>query len=180
MSVSAISNLPSNITTASHRRPGASMLLCVLAAMLFAASDASAQGAQRESAASVPARTPYQAFLLADCPGGGNFCKFVSEDVPAGGLLEIQRVACQGWHINEMPPAFTVIAELRTSANAFVKRIDFLNVTYTTANWGKVWAISEQTLMFIPAGHRLHVNLNSGSVGVGSYGCTISGYLTIN
>jgi hypothetical protein len=41
-----------------------------------------------------------------------------------------------------------------------------------------VWAISEQSLMFIPAGHRLRINLNSGTVGVGSYGCTLSGYLT--
>jgi len=34
-----------------------------------------------------------------------------------------------------------------------------------------------QTLMFIPAGHRLRIDLNAGSTGVGSYGCTISGYL---
>jgi hypothetical protein len=32
--------------------------------------------------------------------------------------------------------------------------------------------------MFIPAGHRLEITLNSGSTGVGSYGCTISGYMT--
>jgi hypothetical protein len=41
-----------------------------------------------------------------------------------------------------------------------------------------VWAISEQTAMVIPAGHRLQVSLNSGTTGVGSYGCTIPGYLT--
>ena len=72
--------------------------------------------------------------------------------------------------------SFVVIAELRTIANAFVGRIDFLKTGYAPANGGSVWAISEQTLMFIPGGHRLQVTLNSGTTGVGSYGCTISGY----
>jgi hypothetical protein len=102
----------------------------------------------------------------------------VAEDVPAGGLLEIQRVACQGWHTNTETPTFIVIAELRTSADAFVGRIDFLRATPSTGSWGTVWAISEQTLMIIPAGHRLRISLNSGPTGVGSYGCTISGYMT--
>ena len=31
--------------------------------------------------------------------------------------------------------------------------------------------------MLIPGGHRLRVSLNSGTTGVGSYGCTISGYM---
>ena len=52
--------------------------------------------------------------------------------------------------------------------------------TYEPANGGSVWAISEQTLMFISAGHMLRISLNSGTTGVGSYGCTISGYLTIS
>ena len=74
---------------------------------------------------------------------------------------------------------FVVMAELRTGADPFVRRIDFLKTTYAPANGGSVWAISEQTLMFIPAAHKLRISLNSGSTGVGSYGCTISGYLTI-
>ena len=73
-----------------------------------------------------------------------------------------------------------VIAELRTGADAFVSRIDFLKTTYAPANGGSVWAISEQTLMFIPAGQKLRISLNSGTTGVGSYGCTVSGYLTIS
>jgi hypothetical protein len=77
-----------------------------------------------------------------------------------------------------MLPSFVVIAELRTADDTFVKRIDFLETSYAPANGGSVWAISESTLMFIPAGHKLRISLNSGTVGVGSYGCTISGYLT--
>lgn len=71
-----------------------------------------------------------------------------------------------------------MVAELRTSEDAFVARIDFLKVNSTVVIWGTSWALSEQTLMFIPAGHRLEISLNSGSTGVGSYGCTISGYMT--
>jgi hypothetical protein len=147
-----------------------------LAAMLFA-TGASAEPPEREPA---PSRTPYQAYLTADCLEGSNFCKFVSEEVPARGMLEIQRVACQGWHTSTALPSFVVIAGLRTSADAFVGRIDFLKTTYAPANGGSVWAISEQTLMFIPAAHKLRIDLNSGTTGVGSYGCTISGYLTIS
>lgn len=173
--MSALSNLHTIIKTKSRHRRGAFLLLGALAAMLFAPSHAFAQ----KAAGNAPSRTPYQAFLPADCPAGSNFCKFASDAVPATGLLEIQRVACQGWHVSEVPPSFVVIAELRTSADAYVGRIDFLKASYTPANGGSVWAISEQTLMFIPAGQRLRVNLNSGTTGVGSYGCTISGYLTV-
>jgi hypothetical protein len=86
-------------------------------------------------------------------------------------------VACQGWHISSVLPSFVVIAELRTSADVFVQRIDFLKTSYAPANGGSVWAISEQALMIIPAGHKLRIFLNSGSTDVGSYGCTLSGLL---
>ena len=125
-------------------------------------------------------RTTYQAYLPADCLTGSNFCKFVSAGRAGdGGLLEIHRVACQGWHTSALA---SIIRGHRRAANRaptqFVGRIDFLETSYAPANGGSVWAISEQTLMFIPAGHRLQVTLNSGTTGVGSYGCTISGYLT--
>ena len=122
---------------------------------------------------------PGQAYLTADCLDGSNFCKFVGEEVPASGLLEIQRVACQGWHVSTALQSFVVMAELRTAADAYVKRIDFLQTSYAPTGWGSSWAISEQTLMFIPAAHKLRISLNSGTIGVGSYGCTISGYLTV-
>jgi hypothetical protein len=51
-------------------------------------------------------------------------------------------------------------------------------ITVIFSDGGSVWTISEQTLMFIPAAHKLRIDLNSGNTGVGSYGCTISGYLT--
>jgi hypothetical protein len=171
--MSASPRAPLNIDTASRRRVAMIVIFGALAAMLVATVDASAQSKPAGS------RTPYQAYLAADCLEGSNFCKFVSEPVPAGGLLEIQRVACQGWHTSTTLPTFVVMAELRTGADAFVKRIDFLKTTYTSASWGSVWAISEQTLMFIPAAHKMRISLNSGSTEVGSYGCTISGYLTM-
>ena len=58
-----------------------------------------------------------------------------------------------------------------------MKWIDFLETSYAPANGGSVWTISEPTLMFIPAGHKLRIS-HSGTTGVGSYGCTISGYMT--
>jgi hypothetical protein len=176
--MSAISKAPVDITTKSRHRTVTAVTLGALAAMLFVTGDALAQSPTREAAASVTSRTPYQAYLAAGCIDGSNFCRFEGENVLARGLLEIQRVACQGWHTNALPPSFVVMAELRTSADVFVARIDFLKLTPTPVSWGTVWAISEQTLMFIPAGHRLEITLNSGSTGVGSYGCTISGYMT--
>ena len=71
-----------------------------------------------------------------------------------------------------------VIAELRTGDDTFVKRIDVLETSYAPANECSVWTISEPTLMFIPAGLKLRISLNSRTTGVGSYGCTISGYMT--
>jgi hypothetical protein len=178
--MSAASHAPSDINRTSRHPIAAALVLCALAAATpLAAGDAFAQpGREAAAASTATTRTPYQAYLAADCPEGSNFCKFVSEPVPDRGRLEIQRVACQGWHINTTPPSFVVIAELRTSADAYAGRIDFLDTRYSPANGGSVWAISEQTLMFIPAGDRLRISLNSGTVGVGSYGCTISGYLT--
>jgi hypothetical protein len=166
--MSASSHVP---LTASRRRVAMILIFSAVIALLFAAGDASAE-TKREPA-------PYQAYLAADCLEGSNFCRFTSEEVPAGGLLEIQRVACQGWHLSTSLPSFVVIAELRTGADAFVRRIDFLNTTYAPANGGSVWAISEHTVMFIPAAHKMRISLNSGTTGVGSYGCTISGYLTL-
>jgi hypothetical protein len=171
----------SDINTSPRLRITRALTLGVLLVTAFA-STAWAQVPNREVAAAAPAPTTtralYQGYLAADCIPGSNFCKFVSENVPARGLLEIQRVACQGWHQTLELPSFVVIAELRTSADVFVGRIDFLKATYTTASWGSVWAISEQTQMFVPANHKLRISLNTGTIGVGSYGCTISGYLT--
>jgi hypothetical protein len=151
----------------------AALILCALTTVTpFAAGG--------EAAASKTTRTPYQAYLAADCPDGSNFCRFVSEPVPDGSSLEIKRVACQGWHINTAPPSFVVMGELRTSANDFVSRIDFLEARTALANGSSIWTISENTLMFIPGGHRLRIMLNSGPTGVGSYGCTISGYMQTN
>jgi hypothetical protein len=121
--------------------------------------------------------TPYQAFLTPVCLGG-NFCKFIADTVPDGASLEIQRVACQGFHVNTLPPSFSTIAALRTADNQFVQQIDFPRVTWTPASDGNTWAISEQTLMFINAGYHLQLTVNSGTGGIGSYGCTISGYMT--
>ena len=176
--MSAISKGPMGITTTSRQRIAAAVTLGALAAMLAVTGDALAQTPARTAAASATSRTPYQAYLADGCVDGSNFCRFEGENVPARGLLEIQRVACQGWHTNTLPPSFVVMAELRTSADVFVARIDFLKATATVVSWGTTWAISEPTLMFIPAGHRLEIILNSGTVGVGSYGCTVSGYMT--
>ena len=176
--MSTNSKLHSAINTTSRHRLAAAVTCGALVAMLFATGDARAQSQQREAAASTTSRTPYQAYLAADCPAGSNFCRFVSADVPARGLLEIQRVACQGWHDDAVPLPFVVFAELRTSADVVVGRIDFLKASQTQTSAATFWAISEQTVMFIPGGHRLRIFLNSGLVGVGSYGCTISGYLT--
>lgn len=171
--MSAIMNACSALRATSRRRIGTAVFFGVLFVITFASGEARAQKADAK-----PTRAPYQAYLAADCLDGSNFCRFVSEEVPAPSLLEIQRVACQGWHTSTMLPSFVVIAELRTGDDTFVKRIDFLETSYAPANGGSVWTISEPTLMFIPAGHKLRISLNSGTTGVGSYGCTISGYMT--
>jgi hypothetical protein len=123
------------------------------------------------------ARVPYQAYLAADCIPGSNFCKFAGESVTGRRRLEIERVACQGWHSSETPPNYVVIAELRTAANSFVRRIDFLETSNNRVGTNSVWAISESVLIFIPSAHKLHISLNSASTGVGSYGCTLSGHM---
>jgi hypothetical protein len=122
--------------------------------------------------------TPYQAFLAPICLDGSNFCRFNSDAVPDGASLEIQRVACQGFFVNTALPSFTAFVNLRTPDNRFVQQIDFLEVKSAPANGGSAWAISEQTLMFVPAGEHVEIFVNSGPTGVGSYGCTISGYMT--
>jgi hypothetical protein len=131
------------------------------------------------SAQTVLSRTPYQAYLAADCIVGSNFCKFVSEVVPTRRRLEIHRVACQGWHSSSTPPNFVVMGELHTGPGpiTFVRRIEFLETTYTRVDTNTVWSISENVLTFIPADHHFLIRLNSASTGVGSYGCAISGYL---
>jgi len=171
-------NAQSTINRTSRHSIVAALILCALAAASPSAASAAFAAAPEVAAASKTERTPYQAYLDANCPDGSNFCKFVSEVVPDGSSLEIRRVACQGWHINATAPSFIVIGELRTSANAFVNRIDFIETKYSPANGGSVWSISERTLMFIPAGYKLQISLNSGTTEVGSYGCTISGYMT--
>lgn len=160
-------------------RVTAAVFLAVLAAVPLGAGAASAQVQAGPVVATVTSRTPYQVYLAANCPAGSNFCRFTDSTVPARQVLEVQRVACQGWHTSPSLPSFVVIAELRTSTDQFVQRIDFLNTTYAPANGGSVWTISEQTLMFIPEDHKLHISLNSGTTGVGSYGCTVSGYLSV-
>src|SRR5262245_32728875 len=134
-------------------------------------------GSANASAADKTTRTPYQAFLAPVCLGG-NFCKFISDTVPDGASLEIRRVACQGFHVNTLPPSFSTTANLRTADNQFVQQIDFLAVTSTTLNGESAWAVSERTLMFIAAGDHLQITVNSGTGGIGSYGCTVSGYMT--
>jgi hypothetical protein len=163
------------------------LILAALVAVPLGAGSAHAQAhakAQVQAqAASTPAmfmvRAPYQVYLAANCLAGSNFCKFTDTAVPAGHVLQIDRVACQGWHTSTSLPSFVVIAELRTAADQFVQRIDFLPTTYAPANGGSVWSISERTQMFVPAAHRLQINLNSGTTGVGSYGCTLSGTLSL-
>ncbi len=137
------------------------------------------QSSRAEATVGEGRRAPYQAYLAADCLNGSNFCKFAADVVPAGKRLEIRRVACQGWHASSTPPNFVVMAELHTAAGpiTFVRRIDFLETTYTRVDTNTVWSISEDVLTFIPADHRFEIRLNSASTGVGSYGCTLSGYL---
>jgi hypothetical protein len=175
--MSAIMNARTDLTTERHRIAAVIILGALAAITLFHPGEALAQTPKAQAAAKAKASTPYQAYLAADCITGSNFCKFISEDVPAQSRLEIHRVACQGWHLSAMLPSFVVIVELRTSDNTFVGRIDFLETNYAPANGGSVWSISEPTLMFIPAGHKVQISLNSGSTGVGSYGCTISGFM---
>jgi hypothetical protein len=133
--------------------------------------------ARAEAAATEISRVPYQAYLAADCITGSNFCKFTSTAVPRHRRLELHRVACQGWHASDTPPNFVTIAELQTAAGAYVRRIDFLDAPYTRVGTNTVWTINQSVLIFIPSAHRLRISLNSASTGVGSYGCTLSGYL---
>ena len=136
------------------------------------------ESSSRAEAASVEvSRTPYQAFILGDCLTGGNFCKYETEIVSPRRRLELRRVACQGWHTNTVAPNFVTIGNLQTAAGVFVRRIDFLETHYTRVDTNSVWSISEPVLTFIPAGHRLQIALNSATVGVGSYGCSLSGYM---
>jgi hypothetical protein len=164
----------SPIKNRARRGLAAALMFGVVAALLLVPAEALAQASKSESV-----RTPYQAYLMPNCLQGSNFCKFVAEDVPARGTLFVQRVACQGWHQSTELPAFTATGELRTSANTYVGRLDFLKVTHSPTSYGSVWAISEQTLITVPTGHRLQVEVNSGTTGISGYGCTISGYLTI-
>ena len=152
-----------------------SLILCAFVTATPVAAFAESANA---SAAGKTTRTPYQAFVAPVCLDGANFCKFISDTVPDGASLEIRRVACQGFHVNTLPPSFSTTAALRTADNQFVQQIDFLEVTSTPANGGSAWAMSERTLMFIDAGYHLQITVNSGTGGIGSYGCTLSGYIT--
>jgi hypothetical protein len=172
-----------------RRAPGPILLAAAIGAVAAIGGTSSAQPveaaaqAPRTSRTELPgieaSRAPYQAYLAADCITGSNFCKFIAEPVPARRRLEIRRVACQGWHASEMPPNFVVFSELHAGPGpiTFVGRIDMLETSYTRVGTNTVWYISEEALTFIPAGHHMQIRLNSASTGVGSYGCTISGYM---
>jgi hypothetical protein len=176
----------SNIPQGRHRRPAA-RLIGGIAVGAFVAIGGAAAGGQNPLKAPLPARstieraateasrTPYQAYLPADCITGSNFCKFTSESVAPGRRLEIRRVACQGWHASDTPPNFVTIVQLQTAEGGYVSRIEFLETTYTRVGTNTVWSISETVATFIPANHRMRIDLNSASTGVGSYGCAISG-----
>jgi len=69
-----------------------------------------------------------------------------AQTVPDGARLDVRRVACQGWVVSTLPPSFTAIADLRTGANEYVGRIDFLEVKSTPTNGGSAWAISDDTV----------------------------------
>lgn len=173
--MSSIAYARAAVRSISRPRIGAVLML---AALVAAPPGAAAQVLATPKPAMVMVRAPYQVYLAANCLTGSNFCKFTDTTVRAGHVLQIDRVACQGWHTSTSLPSFVVIAELRTAADQFVQRIDFLTTTYAPANGGSVWSISERTQMFIPEAHRLQISLNSGTVGVGSYGCTLSGTLS--
>ena len=184
-------NAPSGIRTAMRQRV-AMALICGAAAAgaMIAIDTADAQqrlaapsrgGSLIESAAlAETARTPYQAYLYPpDCVASSNICRLTSEVVPRRRRLEIRQLACQGVHSGNLLPTVTGIIDVETAAGAFVQRINLLYGQYTR-NPGSTlaaWSISQPTLMFVPASHRMKITISTGSPVNSSSGCTISGYL---
>ena len=126
------------------------------------------------------ARTPYQAYLYPpNCVASSNICRLTSEVVPRRRRLEIRQLSCQGVHSGNLLPTVTGIIDVETAAGTFVQRINLLDGHYTR-NPGSTLAastISQPTLMFIPASHRMKITISTGSPVNSSSGCTISGYL---
>jgi hypothetical protein len=135
--------------------------------------------ARIEATAREVSRAPYQARLATTCPSGGNRCDFTGAVVASGRRLEIQRVACRGDHspIGATPPEFEVFAYAERGATGAAFLVDLPEVRYSQTNTAGIWTISQEALMFIPAGYRLHM-YNSATTGVlRSIGCTVSGYM---
>jgi hypothetical protein len=108
-----------------------------------------------------------------------NICRLTSDTVPRRRRLEIRQLACQGVHSGNLLPTVTGHIDMETAAGAFVMRLNLLDGRYTR-NPGSTlaaWTISQPTLMFVPANHRIKVTVSSGSPVNSSSGCTISGYL---
>jgi len=185
-------NTPFDIPIAMRRRFAAA-LICGAAAVgaLIAIDAAAAQ--QRPAAPSrasslvesaalaETARTPYQAYLYPpDCAASSNICRLTSEVVPRRRRLEIRQLACTGVHSNaNLLPSIWGYVEVETAAGAFVQRILLLDGRYTKNPGSSLaaWTISQPTLMFVPANHRIKITISSGSPVNSSSGCTISGYL---
>lgn len=127
------------------------------------------------------ARTPYQAYLYPpDCGASSNVCRFTSDVVPRRRRLEIRQLACTGVHSNaNLPPTIWGYVEVETAAGAFVQRILMLDGRHTKNSGTTLaaWTVSQPTLMFVPANHRMKITISSGSPVNSSSGCTISGYL---
>ena len=127
----------------------------------------------------VTSRAPFQARLATICTSGGNRCDFTSAVMGSSRRLEIHRVACRGDHspAGDPPPRFEVFAYAERGSSGSALLVDLPEVRYLRTNTAGVWTISEQVLMFIPAGHRLHMYISATTGVVRSIGCTISGYL---
>jgi hypothetical protein len=184
-------NTPSDIRIAA-RRPFAAALICAAAIItaLVAIDAAAAQGRLTtsarsssfvETAAMVESeRKPYQAFLYpADCVANSNICRLTSDAVTVRRRLEIHQLACQGVHSGDLLPTISGVIDLETAAGAFVTRINLLDGRYirNPGSTLSAWTISQPTLMFVPANHRIKITISSGSPTNQSSGCTISGYM---
>ena len=127
----------------------------------------------------VTSRVPFQARLATTCASGGNRCDFTSAVMGSSRRAEIHRVACRGDHspAGDPPPQFEVFAYAERGSSGSALLVDLPEVRYLRTNTAGIWTISEQVLMFIPAGYRLHMYISATTGVVRSIGCTISGYL---